>query len=157
MSSKLPTTPSRLIRLGLQNLQKAEESDQFEVDMDEWLVARDTKHGVKCKGSFAGATMVHSLGASIDETKVPSHFSKVGERKPNDSDCLRAMELLAEGEVLRGFWDLAMTEETHPHLFKPGGGVIDELDIRPTWYEVQPDLFKYELRKLAKALEKHGA
>lgn len=131
----LPDEPSALIRLALRDLEKAERSRLYTIDMDNWHLP----NGV-CKVCFAGSVMAFSLGARRHDRVEPEDFDNDTRRK------LIALNYFRSGRIEYGL--LTMGRSLPP-------GVPDwDRSIRP--YADDPSTFKSSMRSMAKMLAKAG-
>lgn len=80
--SVLPDLPSALMQLAVDDLRKAENSQDYYIDMGEWHTPRVKAYNkVVCKICMAGAVMAMSMGVSIDKDLVPSNFTDEEDHK----------------------------------------------------------------------------
>lgn len=88
----LPRVMSKLIRIGLADLRKAEQDPRYSVIMATWHAPCE---GGPCLVCLAGAVMAFSLGASPNERLTP----RSPEITSHNAAALRALNWLREGCV----------------------------------------------------------
>lgn len=73
MEFMLPSQPSALIRLALNDLRWVERIEGYHVDMGEWHKPGSRSNG-SCAVCLAGAVIAISLGEDIDALSMPDNF-----------------------------------------------------------------------------------
>lgn len=131
----LPRKPSELIRIGLEDLEKAEQSPNCVIEMGEWHTPDDAG---KCCLCLAGSVMRARLGVTDDRW---ADAYSMGENE----DQLVAINMLRIGSVGQAFKDLGLP----PDEGRP-------LDRTITEYEDSPTEFKREMNALAADLAAAG-
>lgn len=134
---KLPSQPSRLIRLALKDLAKVRRHKNFIIDMNTWFSKQDDG---KCHVCLAGAVMVGSLGYKPDDVPECGYF--VTEQIGANDIALQAIDCFRSGCVSLG---LALL------------GFDRDLPVREIYpFSRNPKLFMMDMRKLADDLEEVG-
>lgn len=145
MTTILPDKPSELIRLALADLEKAEESRAYSVDMGMWH-GYDEISG-KCTVCLAGAVMAGTLGVELNTTAGPGDF---WEDKRGD-DCKKLYWL---NDIRIGNPNDRLMPEVWPNL-----------PIKTVWnipyppicsYNASSEGFHRDMKKYADWLEKRG-
>lgn len=121
--------PSKLIRIALGDLVKAERSKKYRVDMRKWH-----KPNGQCAVCFAGSVMAFSLKADR-----LSHLCDTDFRSRLQLDALDDLRMGRVDEALDGLNPRKRTFEYNRLIVK---------------YKSNPKLFKSQMRKLARDLEK---
>ena len=129
----LPSVPSKLIEIALNDLEAMEKTPGVQIDMRSW---HDADAG-GCSVCMAGAVMAKRLGAERDITYYPRDF-------PGDTRQLNAINLLRVGDVENACYTLKIK---NPNDF-PDREIID--------YELSPTLFKEQMRSFARDLRVAG-
>jgi hypothetical protein len=139
-AKELPSKPSELIRVALEDLEKIEKNPRYAVDMDDWHVpARGVWNAsATCKVCFAGAVMACRFGADPKSFCYPSDFER------SETNKLFALNALRLGMITDGLEYLGV--EPMPS--------IEDKDVAR--YEVDPELFKKDMQSLSEDLEKIG-
>ncbi len=138
--SRLPDKPSALIRVALDDLAACELSKDYEVNMGEWHILRDTSLGNPyCAVCFAGAVMAQTLGADLEEDLNPASF-------PRDTNKLQALDCFRQGEVVGGLVNMGLAVPR-------GFGAVAEI---PAYDAEDPTEFHWAMCDLADRLEKAG-
>ena len=132
----LPSKPSELITIALEDLAKVEKIKGYKVYMRDW----HEPDGKVCSVCAAGAVMAMRLGVKPQEDRAPSNFDGDGL-----GDKLRAINNLRTGGVYFAFRDLSMDST-----------VGMRFDRHIPEYEDGRRAFKREMRKLARDLAKAG-
>ena len=130
----LPDIPSALIRLALADLDKAEQTPGYEIDMDRWHSPQDGK----CLICLAGAVMAFSLNTPKEKCYSDTSFSRTSEQAFSALDSFRA------GDIPSGLYVLGFKchrQFTCRHI---------------TPYVVDPAQFKADMLQLAADLEEAG-
>ena len=70
---KLPNKPSELIHLALEDLEKAERSPKYKINMDDW---HSPISSTRCEVCLAGAVMAGTMECDIGEFMGPSEFGQ---------------------------------------------------------------------------------
>ena len=134
--TSLPTQPSRLLKVALNDLIAVENTPGYVINMGDWHYPRQDG----CCVCLAGAVMVRKLDADISTEVGPDDF-------PDSKDQLFAL-------------DNARTGDWHSFMFDLGFGTPpDELleELPSTCpYNHDPDQFKTDIREAITILQKHG-
>lgn len=149
--NKLPDRPSELIRVGLADLEKCEESPDYSIYMGSWHeprsktcvcgyceAARSEKPNYACMVCLAGAVMAMSLGALPGKRVSPERYDEHSESRLLALDCFRG------GDVGAGLCELSLSTDQ----------VAYKRAITP--YATNREAFKSDMRQLADDLEKAG-
>lgn len=129
---KLPDKPSALIRLALRDLEKCEQSKNYQIEMGAWHEPNG-----KCSVCLAGAVMAQSLYGERSKAFIPSDFG------PNELK-LRALDDFRCGYINEAFMQLGMKHPGLPEYFEVAQ------------YRGNPQKFKKNMRQLATLLAKEG-
>lgn len=78
---KLPNTLSALIEVALEDLDRAEASRLYEVNMNQWHTPGGHEAGDKCEVCFAGGVIAFTLDGDIDRPLSPGSFDPATTRK----------------------------------------------------------------------------
>jgi len=146
---KLPDKLSELIRVGLEDVRKAEDAaDTYVVDMGSWHDppgCRRSSHSTRCSVCMAGAVMAFHLGVPADEEKMPRSFGDDSRIRSQ----LRALDHCVWGGVGQALEEIGAIDNRDdlPEQFR--GVVISD-------YDSHPKMWHAELNKLADALEAAG-
>ena len=141
----LPDKPSALIRLALRDLEKVERSRSYKVDMGSWHMPE-----VKwCRVCFAGSVMAMSLNAERARFLGPPDF-------PKEAHKLDALDRFRSGSVRYGLEDFGVAASRTRRVLRALAAREGRLDRGVTPYDVDPKLFKHDMRRLATLLAKHG-
>lgn len=132
---KLPGRPSELICLALDDLEKAEKSDRYKIDMRKW----HHPAGGKCAVCLAGSVMAFSLKKSATKGPTPGLPSK-------EKNALFALNSFRAGEIDCAFLWLDIEAPSH--------AVPSEIGI--TSYKESPEKFKSDMMHLAYSLWELG-
>ena len=154
-SKKLPSRPSRLIALALEDLELSENDPKMSIDMDDWFIPADIEcYQPTCQVCLAGAVMAKSLNVSLDEHCDLEDFDDETE------NTLRALDSFREGYIERAFDYLNVDLDEDTHRATTMRSVLEEddygdfmLDFDVTDYERSPTKFKKEMWELALTLE----
>ena len=132
----LPDLPSELILAALADLKKVEEmSDEFVVNMTDWVVYR----GDQCSVCLAGAVMTQSLGSNQwNKMDVPSCYD------PTTADKLSALNYFRLGEIECGLWEM------HIQFLK--GTIKTHMPVRP-YKENFSYIFHQDMMEMVKYLQ----
>lgn len=145
---KLPSTPSKLITLALDDLAKVEKMKGYQVDMRYWHTSQ-TGLGDQtvCSVCLAGAVMVCELKANRAETHFPWSLGA------DNYDKLKALDLFRRGTLLGGieFLRKIPTSETKRAALDR---IIGRTTIVP--YTTDKKRFKVTLRAFARSLSGIG-
>ncbi len=134
---RLPKTPSILIKLALDDLNKVERFKGYRVDMNSWHLYSEKSE--ICAVCLAGAVMVQTLKAPQNESIYPSTF-------PLDTNGkLAALDFFRLGSVGHGFNRLGL-------FSKEGDKFNREI---PNYRSDRPG-FKRAMRKLVRDLKAAG-
>lgn len=143
----LPHKPSDLIRVAIVDLEKAEKSDKYRIEMEDWHAPKSDKI---CEVCLAGSVMAFTL--EWDPSK---------DLNPNDNDNpellqnqLYALNEFREGYVNFGFSYLSNTDEYKE--FEDYDVLSEPFNREITPYREDSELFKREMITLASDLEKAG-
>jgi len=131
----LPKQPSKLLRLALSDLEKAEQHDDYKVSMN----AFHEPHEGKCIVCLAGSVMAFSLESKKEELRFPTYF-------PNNEDQLNALNDFSRGDAWLAICSLKMDDEIND--------VCDEYEFPD--YEKYPTGFKLGITTMIDDLEKAG-
>lgn len=131
----LPDKPSALIRLALQDLEKAEKSRLYAIEMRDWHAPK----GV-CEVCFAGSVMAYSLGAKRHDLVTPRYFDDDTRRK------LIALNFFRCGRIEDGLCEMG-------HSLPAG---VPSWDSSICHYADDHKHFKSSMRSMAKMLAKAG-
>jgi len=131
----LPRKMSKLIRIALRDLEKAEKSRSYIVDMGTWHLPVDNK----CYVCLAGSAMAFSLNVKKNEFHTPSDLA-------GNAEQLSAIDWLREGDVsfAAGDLDLRVTNK------------MRKMNRSVAQYYEDPKQFKRDMRKLARDLAAEG-
>ena len=129
----LPDELSDLIFLAVEDLERAEASPHYSINMSQWH--RPLKSG-KCEVCFAGVVMAFSLGG---DTRVDRAWDSPVDRK------MMALNAIRDGLVTEALGDLF-----------PDDKDVDWPHERIVLYECAPALFKDQMRGLAGRLAAAG-
>jgi hypothetical protein len=141
VTNALPDKPSELILLALEDLEKTEKDYRYKIDMDVYHDRLDGD-GLICSVCLAGAVMAQRLHpGDVDRCLMPGYFDVKTRNK------LYALNSFRQGCVHDGLWN--MNEEF-------SCGAVDQIDTFITPYEVDPNSFKSDMRKLAQELSDLG-
>lgn len=99
----LPNKASALITVALDDLQKAEASPDYVIEMGVWHTPGGLMRGAdsRCAVCMAGAVMAGTLGASIHKDMGPAHYRCDTERtdRHHIAEMLNALDDLRLGEL----------------------------------------------------------
>lgn len=141
---------SRLIRLAIADLERAERTPGVRIRMNIWLVWELGS----CSVCLAGAVMIGTLG--VTEASRDGYglcqvtLSSFGNQ---NRYALRALDYLRQGNIRRALWVIA-GEPTPLSMFtnfQTPRGVPDTFEVTP--YENDPAQFKLDMLRLADLLE----
>lgn len=136
---KLPTKPSKLIRIALADLAKAEKSKKYFVEMEDTFHTPTTLNKkTVCVVCFAGAVMANTLGVSPETEAYTSSFGTYNETR------LRSLDLFRVGDIESGLNNLGYTNflvVNKPHI--------------PDYHKSKTG-FKKAMKNLATTFEKLG-
>lgn len=133
VAKKLPSKPSALIRVALKDLEKAERSRAYSIDMLTWHDAS----GDRCTVCMAGAVMAYSLGVPRTCTIKPAETAFNSQ--------LVGINLLRSGNVRAGLGSMGVRfPRAVPHY----------VDVPP--YSIDKRGFKKSMRSMASMLARHG-
>ena len=145
---ELPEKLSDLIILALGDLEKAEKSDEYIVDMIHWhnpLGANPTSVRQTCQVCLAGSLMAMTLGAPKDRHLTPSDF--LSQEVQNK---LLALNFARMG-LVNGALDI-LGKPTYWQLGPPS-----RIGIAVSWYDGgSPDDFKCDMRYIVERLVSVG-
>ena len=150
---KKPTPPKKLwkaLRLGLDDLAKAEKSKRFEVYMEEWL----TTNG-KCRVCFAGSVMAFSLDGVKKCKKEGEDIWGVGRKAIGayDFDGRWPSVFEALNSAREGNWADAWDHISGSDFDAPG--VVYDLPY-PAPYDEDPKQWRADMEKACAILKKAG-
>lgn len=137
---KLPSRPSKLIRVALDDLQKIARSKKYIIDMSSWHSPQESfDPGIptKCEVCMAGAVMVRELDADITQLLVPEDFKEY--------DALEAINYFRAGRVGSAFAQLGLNPEVGSGFNRAMACFHDD---RKAFYK--------DMNNLAKDLEEAG-
>jgi hypothetical protein len=138
---ELPAKPSALILLALADLEWAERNPDYAVNMGHWHSGKNEGRNV-CTVCFAGAVMAKTLHADSKFDFTPFNFSEPNEIRLDVIDDFRG-----------GNIGLACAKLDIPVFDEDVGA---EVRVRITPYSDDPELFKAEMRLLAKLFKRFG-
>jgi len=138
-TSKLPDTPSALIRVALADLKKCEAMPGYRIDMTTFHTP--TSNDV-CLVCLAGAVMAQTLGVMKGGYSTPAHC-------PEELEKLIALDCFRVGDVEMGLCELGI--EAPQDLLELWRGELEFTD-----YHDDPAQFHQDMEALAKELEAHG-
>jgi hypothetical protein len=130
----LPKVPSKLIGIALRDIEKAEASRKYKINMASWH--RPNSH---CSVCAAGSVMAFSLGAKSGLKYHPYDF-------PENRDQLLAINWLRLGDV----------SCANAEMNFGGAEAVKKFNRGITDYDYDQRLFKRDMRKLAADLRKAG-
>ncbi|MAS09906.1 hypothetical protein [Salinisphaera sp.] len=142
IEAKLPNEPSALIRLALGDLEKAEQSPDYEIEMGTW---HDSYGGI-CEVCFAGTVIAGTLEGDPQADLSPSSYDVATRAKLNALDDLRC------GSVASAIDVLALYDVVDDQALE----ITDGLSFVATHYDNSPEAFKREMGELADKLEEVG-
>jgi hypothetical protein len=89
---------SELIEIGLNDLEKCEKSNEYEVDMSKWHEFNPNLE--KCMVCFAGSVMAQTLDSFIGDDLTPSKFDEDWGRRLNALNQVRMGNLITAYGIL---------------------------------------------------------
>ena len=99
-TTTLPSTPSELIRLALEDLRACERDDRYEVDMWDLHNSREGQRGqMVCHVCLAGAVLAQTLGVPRDRSICGRDLARY---RSSVQDRLRALDHFRLGEISAG-------------------------------------------------------
>jgi hypothetical protein len=136
---KLPNKPSKLLALALSDLEKAEKSKFYEIDMDGWHTPNIDKQST-CSVCLAGSVIAFSLKTPRVMEKSPNHFlefeGRLGEVIYKQ---LTAINQLREGYVADALEKLGIDVSD---------AKVKVMDREITEYGIDKREFKKQMREL---------
>jgi len=139
--TRLPRTPSALIRMAVGDLEALEATPGFGIDMTTFLTRMPDG---TCAVCLAGASMVRRLDG-MDMLTSTKKFGLVPACFPGNEAQLEALDEFRMGNVETGCYSLGLSApEDHYELTSAGD------------YTDDPAQFKADMRKLADELEDRG-
>ena len=160
----LPDAPSKLINLAIDDLEKVEKSNKFEVDMSTWVEKfyedYETSHkakGAVCSVCLAGSVMVKTLKVE----KEISNWDEGDSKDPSDFDDDTSSKLSFLDDARGGYFESTREDlfEDYPFLRRAAfrAGLVDfSVQIHIPAYEHDRAGFKKAMRNQAKLWEKMG-
>lgn len=136
MGKKLPDKPSDLIDLALADLEKAEKSDDYIIEMNVWHKPNDDG---KCLVCLAGAVMAFSLNFDREMKYVLANMPKNNQHK------MSALNHFRYGAIRTGFNYMGIPFEAD----QP-----QERYITP--YDESPEEFKSQIKRMVKEIRECG-
>lgn len=136
---KLPNKPSRLIYLALEDLEKAEKSPLYKINMWKW---HDTNG--QCSVCLAGAVIAGSLECSAYENSTPDDYDY------DTRDKLQALDSFRLGDVDDGLDEMCIN--VPEFMADVDGNWREEISL----YAVSPERFKEDMLALAGTLDLVG-
>ncbi len=148
-TSKLPELPSKLIRLGLSDLEKVEKIDGYIVNMVMGSWHTPTPTG--CAVCFTGAVMAMTFKTTPTATVVPyaPYFSH------QDKDRLHALNSFSNGHIGGAVSDY-LGRAISVKLEKKIADCLLPDNVTISSYHLNNESFKEDMRELANLLEKEG-
>ncbi len=134
--SNLPTKPSELIRLALDDLKKCEESPDYRIDMSDWHLP--TRDGSTCLVCLAGSVMAQSLDADPLDDFTPCHFGA-------NACKLEALDEFRSGRVAAGLRVMGIDTPSEVPMC-----------CYVTSYDLEPSAFITVMQGMADALDEAG-
>lgn len=142
MSDKLPKTLPELIRVAVRDLEAAEQSIMYHVDMYSWHEPKTgLDHITRCHVCLAGAVIAKSLGMAVTKHVYPEDIGG------DDAYALRALDDIRSGDVTAAYNQMG-------HVRVPFNLRLFNHPAHPGAYEEDPEAFKRNLNKLADRLER---
>ena len=135
--SHLPDKPSELVRLALHDMEAAEKSPLYHVEVQNYWHTPNPSGEDSCVVCYAGGVMAMTLGAERGECLGPDDFGEDNHGK------LLALDSFRQGQVSSAFVEMGL-----------GLAPIRYHSVSPYW--VSPADFKRDQRELAKVLEDAG-
>jgi len=129
----LPSLPSDLLELALEDLKKAEKNPNYKIDMGDW----HTPDGDACSVCMAGAVIGFTLDAGFEDMN-PYDFPK------DIQDKLLAINALRKGGV------------TDAEDWLPALRGKDIANFKVVHYKVNPEKFKSDIQAMIEGLRKYG-
>jgi len=135
----LPDLLSDLILVALEDLEKAEVSPLYHVEMNIWHLPKKPAYPSRCNVCFAGGVMAFSLDAAINQPCLPGHWEREIANK------LYALNSVRAGDVYEALVYIGYTNVCWPLSCENIAG-----------YNTNPALFKSQMRDLAGRLAAAG-
>ncbi len=141
--SKLPDTPSKLIRVALDDLEAVRNDNRYVVNFAEWHIPYTNKFAdqfsetLRCSVCFAGSVMAKSLNVNINVPLTPTDFPKEGNK-------LKALDHFRRGHIRLGLHELDIPREKIPP--------VTVMDVNQRNYEE----FVSNMEAIIAYLEKHN-
>lgn len=149
---ELPHKPSDLITVALADLEKAEASKKYRINMRDWHRPKDD--GI-CEVCLAGTVMAFSLESNPDSKLTPSTITNTSTKESSKlTRQLSALDWLRQGDISDAFSELEYSDEYNSDLYDYDNG--EEFDRDIVDYSDDPTRFKKEMRLLAADLKKAG-
>lgn len=147
-SKRLPSKPSALIRVALEDLKAVEKDPRYVVAMDDWH--HPNVSTFTCEVCLAGAVMAKTLATPLTTEMTPSLFFN---EQGNLTDKLHALNDFRTGDVACALNNLGV-------LTRRRGvqALIDRYEAMSSFpgYAADPAKFKRAMRTMANRLEKIG-
>lgn len=148
IKTKLPDKPSELLKMAMDDLEAAEESDEYSVDMGHWYFPNISKEGsIKtCKVCLAGSVMANMLPSDRIKSCSPNTLKFNGEIDGDTRDKLMAIDEIRSGFIEHGINRMGIdTDDAY---------LPNYLDM--TGYREDPVVFKEEIKNVIHELKKQG-
>lgn len=142
----LPDTPSALLTLALDDLEKAEADERYVIDMSRW---HEMRHG-SCVVCLAGAVMAFSLKTPFGLNSGPIMHSEVDRAK------LEAIDYLREGSYVSGLRVLLGPDYNAPKIDEVADLMRHARKGHHYSYRNDAAGFKAGLRAVAAVLKERG-
>ncbi len=142
---RLPEKISDLINMAIDDIEAIEKMENYVIDMGTWHETTKFDDGVeKCAVCMAGAVMVNTLKANYDQTIFPLSYAG---NDPYTAQRLMALNSFRIGDLEGGWNDIHENEDGDNDCVWPDG--LEE-DVEVDQYDVNPELFKEQMRNIAK-------
>ena len=158
----LPNTPSELLSLALDDLEKCEQDTLYGVLMDAWHepVFDEDHEFQRCDVCLAGAVMAKTLDVD-PEDHVPAvceyDWSPLVATDSVIADKLTSIEYFRQGLVRKGVDEFFVCDETPEFKAWAGEKVgFTEPDVDVIDYKENPVLFKKQMRQIVEHLNHLG-
>ena len=141
---KLPGKPSKLIRLALADLELAENSKEYRIEMRTWhkphiySFMTAAPRTTRCYVCLAGSVMAGTLGGNVRNWLSPNSY-------PKECRALLALDYFRTGRIQSGFELLGLNNYD-----------VNNINIIGDFYRRRPKAFKKYLNTLADSLESQG-
>ena len=135
----LPDKPSQLLRRALRDLETVEKSPHYRIQMDNW---HRPAYGGVCEVCLAGSVIANSLEWDRKERVIPN----MSDPEPLDEFLTKKIYAI----------DSFRCGDIREALQRLGGDYDRWADIEVHDYHDNPDLFKRDMRNIARLLEANG-